>query len=167
LKKILSTDLTEANLRQVLQLLSESPARLERICQDSTAEQARQPLGPGERSVTEVLAHLINGEAWSSEMIYMALLVDQPHFYDLHPDRSWGKLLRFDLLDFDELLAYFKTRRKVLLGVLAALPFEKWSRAVEEEGKQRRESVYWRARTILMHELDHLADLEAKLGSSR
>ena len=32
-----------------------------------------------------------------------------------------------------------------------------------EEGKQRKETVYWRARTIAMHELDHIGDLENKL----
>jgi hypothetical protein len=74
-----------------------------------------------------------------------------------------GKQLRFDLLEVDELLAYFKTRRKVLLRVLTSLPFERWSRVVEEQGKRRRESVYWRARTIAMHELDHLAYLEEKV----
>ena len=33
--------------------------------------------------------------------------------------------------------------------------------------KQRKESVYWRARTIAMHELDHIGDLEKKVGAER
>jgi len=37
-----------------------------------------------------------------------------------------------------------------------------WSRTIREEGKKRKESVYWRARTIVMHELDHVGDLEKK-----
>jgi hypothetical protein len=47
--------------------------------------------------------------------------------------------------------------------VLSGLKDAGWARCVREEGKQRKESVYWRARTIAMHELDHLADLESKL----
>ena len=97
-------------------------------------------------------------------MIYQALLVDEPYFADIHPERDWGKLLRFDLLDVTDLIVYFKTRRAVLLRVLSGLTEAQWSRSVREEGKQRRESVYWRARTIVMHELDHLGDLGNKLG---
>jgi len=52
-----------------------------------------------------------------------------------------GKLLRFDLLGYSELLAYFIIRRKVLLRVLSGLKEKDWSRAVREEGKQRKESV--------------------------
>ena len=96
-------------------------------------------------------------------MIYQALLVDEPYFADIHPERDWGKLFRFDLLDVKDLISYFKTRRKVLLRVLSALTEDQWTRSIREEGKKRKESVYWRARTIVMHELDHVGDLEKKL----
>ena len=164
LNKLLSTDLTSANIAKVLELLAESMVRLNALAKSVPASKWTQPLGAGERTPTEVLAHILNGEARSAEMIYQALLVDEPFFPDLHPDRDIGKLLRFDLLDHTELLVYFNVRRKVLLRVLSGLTEAQWSRTVQEEGKKRRESVYWRARTIVMHELDHLDDLEKKLG---
>jgi hypothetical protein len=34
---------------------------------------------------------------------------------------------------------------------------------IREAGKKRKESVYWRARALAMHELDHLTDLQNKL----
>jgi hypothetical protein len=71
--------------------------------------------------------------------------------------------LRYDLLPFSDLLSYFKVRRAVLLRVLYSLTEEQWGRAIREEGKKRKESLYWRARTIAMHELDHLTDLRNKL----
>jgi hypothetical protein len=71
--------------------------------------------------------------------------------------------LRFDLLSVPELLAYFKLRRVVLLRVLDSLTDEGWARVVREAGKQRKESVYWRARALAMHELNHLTDLQKKL----
>jgi hypothetical protein len=163
MKKLISTDQTPANIARVMEILAESPARLVSLSKSVSAEGFRQPLGKGERTATEVLAHMLNGEARSSEMIYQALLTKEPFFADIHPDRDWGKLLRFDLLDFPDLLAYFKVRRKVLLRVLSGLKQEGWARCVREEGKQRKESVHWRARTIAMHELDHLGDLEKKL----
>jgi len=163
MKKSIPTDQTPANIASILAVLAESPVRLERLAGSVSAQRWSQPLGEGERTPAEVLAHLINVEARSTEMIYQALLVDEPWFADIHPERAWGKLLRFDLLDFTELVSYFNIRRKVLLKVLTGLSEVQWARSVREEGKKRRESVYWRARTIVMHELDHLGELEEKL----
>lgn len=164
MNKILSTDQTPENISKILEILTETPKKLEALSKGLSKEKLREPLGKGERSFTEDLTHLINGEARSSEMIYQALLVNEPLFADVHPDRDWGKLTRFDLLDFSDLLDYFKTRRKILLRVLLGLKEAEWSRTIREEGKKRKESVYWRARTIVMHELDHIQDLEKKLG---
>ncbi|MBL8091940.1 MAG: DinB family protein [Anaerolineales bacterium] len=165
MSKILSTDQTPENISKILEVLTETPKKLEALSKGLSKEQLCEPLGKGERSFTEDLTHLINGEAKSSEMIYQALLVKEPFFSDFHPDRDWGKLTRFDLLDFSDLLVYFKTRRKILLKVLSGLKEAEWSRTIREEGKKRKESVYWRARTIVMHELEHVGDLEKKIGT--
>jgi hypothetical protein len=164
MKKAVSTELTNANIAKVTNLLADAPAKLESLSKNLSNGQLRQPLGSGERSFTEDLAHLIHCEARSSEAIYLALLADDPVFLDIHSERQWGKLLRYDLLAFPDLLAYFKLRRAVLLHVLASLTEEQWARSIREEGKKRKESVYWRARTIAMHELDHLTDLQSKLN---
>lgn len=163
MKKAISTDLTGANIATVMKVLEETPGQLESLSQSRSEEHLRQPLGAGERSFTEVLAHLIHTEDRSSEAIYLALLMDVPLIPDVHPERQWGKLLKFDRLPFSELLAYFKLRRVVLSGVLASLTETQWGRSIREEGKKRQESVYWRARTIAMHELDHLTHLQNKL----
>lgn len=163
MKKVISTDLTRANIEKVMELLRDTPAQLEGLSKAMREEDLRQPLGAGERSFTEDLAHLLHTEARSSEAIYLALLLDEPLIADVHPERQWGKLLRYDLLACSDLLSYFKLRRAVLLRVLASLTEEQWSRAIREEGKKRKESVYWRARTIAMHELDHLTDLQSKV----
>lgn len=163
-KMKLTTDLTPENIATALEVLAQTPVRLEALSKSVPAERLSQPLAKGERTPTEVLAHLVNGEARSAEMMYQALLTNEPFFASLHPDRDLGKLLRFDLLDFAELLDYFKIRRKVLMRVLSGLKEKDWARVIREEGKARRESVYWRARTIVMHELDHLEDLEKKLA---
>jgi len=161
---ILSTEQTPKNIAKVLEILAESPKRLDALHESTSSIKFQESLGKSGRTPTEVLAHLINGEARSSEMIYQALLVKEPFFAAFHPDRNWGKLVRFDLLEFSELLEYFKIRRKILLRVLSGLKEKEWRLVVQEEGKQRKESVYWRARTICMHELDHLGDLEGKLA---
>lgn len=166
MKKAISTDLTNANILKVMELLAETPSQLESLSKPLSDEQLRQPLGKGERSFTEDLAHLLHTEARSSEAIYLALLLEEPLLPDVHPERQWGNLLRYDLLTFSDLLSYFKIRRLVLLRVLASLTESQWRRMIRETGKKRQESVYWRARTIAMHELDHLNDLQSKLDAS-
>lgn len=166
MKKEISTDLTDANIAKVMEILAETPSQLDGLSKPLPQEQLRQPLGEDERSYTEDLAHLIHSEARTSEAIYLALLLDEPLLPDLHSERQWGKLLRYDLLSPSDLLIYFKLRRTVLLRVLASLSEEQWARAIREEGKKRKESVYWRVRSLAMHELDHLTDLQNKLGKS-
>lgn len=166
MKTIISTDLTSINIAKVKELLADTPIQLESLSRQLSEEQLRQPLGKRERSFTEDLAHLIHTEARSSEAIYLALLMNEPLVPDIHTERQWGKLLRYDLLAFHELLAYFKVRRAILLRVLGSLAEEQWARTIREAGKKRQESVYWRARTIAMHEIEHLTDLQSKLNTS-
>jgi hypothetical protein len=164
MKKAISTELTNANITKITDLLADTPRELESLSKPLSSEQLLLPLGSGERSFTEDLAHLINSEARSSEAIYLALLVDEPIFLDIHSERQWGKLLRYDLFAFSDLLAYFKLRRTVLSRILTSLTEEQWERSIREEGKKRKESIYWQARSIAMHELDHLTDLQSKLN---
>jgi hypothetical protein len=164
MKKLISTELTHANIVQVIHLLGETPSQLDELFGRLDSAEVGEPPAPGERSPVEVLAHLIHCEARSSEAIYLALLIDEPLFPDVHPERQWGKLLRYDLLDVSELLIYFKLRRLVLLRVLQSLTDRQWSRAICEAGKKRKESVYWRARSLALHELEHLSDLKDRLA---
>jgi hypothetical protein len=162
--KKIATQQTPANIAAVMEILTDTPVQLERMSAGLSPEQLRQPLGEGERSITEAIAHLINGEARTSYSIYMTLLADEPFFPDVHPDRDMGKLLRYERFDFPDLLMYFKMRRVVLLSVLNGLKEAQWSRVIREEGKQRKESVYLLARMTAMHELDHVTDLQKKLS---
>jgi len=167
MKKSISTSLTNTNIARITFLLAETPSKLEALSKPLTSEQLIQALGDGERSFAETLVHLINSEARTSEAIYLALLVDEPLIADIHPERDWGKLLRFDLLEFNDLTAYFKLRRTVLLRALSSLKEDGWSRCIREKGKKRKESVYWRARSLALHEAEHVSELERKVLKRR
>lgn len=164
MKKHIPTEQTEANIREVLRLLSETPGQLERLGKILPEAKPYEPLGRGERSFIETVAHLLNCEARSSEAIILALLVKEPLLAPVHPQRDLGKLLHYEQFPFDELLAYFKFRRGVLLNVLNSLKDSQWSRVARQEGKQRQESVYWQARALALHELEHIQHLEDKIG---
>ncbi|HEY3476789.1 MAG TPA: DinB family protein [Anaerolineales bacterium] len=163
MNKTISTELTRQNTANVIELLADMPGRLEQLSQPLSDVQLQRPLGSDERSFTEVLAHLINSEARSSEAIYLALLAHEPVVPNIHPERQWGRLLKFEQLPFPDLMTYFKLRRTILLRVLSSLREEQWTRVIREEGKKRKESVYWRARSLALHELEHLSDLQRRL----
>ena len=165
MKKKISTEQTDANLREVLRLLYETPVQLKKLSKGLSNKKLHEPLGKGERSFVECLAHLLNCEARTSEAITLALLAKEPPFTAIHPERDLGKLLRYDLMDFHELLAYFKFRRVVLLKVLSSLKDSQWSRVIRQTEKQRKESVYWQARGQALHEWEHLIELESKLSN--
>jgi hypothetical protein len=163
MKKI-STTLTTANVELVTTILARVPSQLVTLTQHLTDAQLRVPLGVGERSCIEDLAHLLNCEQSSTQKIYLAVLSDAPLVLDLHPERDWGKLLHHEMFAWGELLAYFVFRRKLLKGVLDGLSEAQWARGIREEGKQRRESVYWLARALALHEDEHLTDLHQKIA---
>ncbi len=163
MKKPISTEQTPANIAIVLDTLAGTPGRLVALSAGRTDEQLRQPLGAGERSATESLAHLMHCEWRTAEAIYSALLVDEPMQLDLHAERQLGALVRLDLQAFGALLDTFKLRRAVMLRVLNALNDKQWSRAIRQAKKVRQESVYWQARGQALHELEHVTALETAL----
>ncbi|MBL8164701.1 MAG: DinB family protein [Anaerolineae bacterium] len=163
MKKAISTTLTPANIASVTALLTATPHTLSALSAGRAPEALRQPLGVGERSFIEVVAHLVNSDERTTETIYAALLLDEPLVLAIHPERDWGKLLRYEQCECAELLAYYSFRRATLLRVLNGLSAAQWERSIREAGKQRAESVYWRARAMALHEAEHVAELESRL----
>jgi hypothetical protein len=160
MRKPISTEQTSANITAIIDMLAGTPEKLALTSQGVSEDQLYRPFGPGERSFPEVVAHLINSEARTSEAIFATLLLDQPHLLDIHPERQWGRLLRIERLPFPDLLAYFNLRRTVLLSVLTALTENQWARTAIQKGKQRHESVFRQARALALHEQEHLQGIE-------
>jgi hypothetical protein len=154
--------MTPENISRVMAMLRGAPGRLEQWGQGRSPEALRRPLGRGERSGLEVLAHILNVEALSSYSIYLALMLKEPELAPIHAERDLGKLLRFEQLGWTDLMRYYRIRRAVLMGVLDELKEAQWARVVREHGKQRKESVYWRARGLALHEAEHLAQLDGQ-----
>jgi len=163
MKKQISTEQTDANIREVLRLLSETPDRLAKLSKGLSDKKLREPLGKTERSFAEILAHILNCEAIIAESVYLALMLKEPVIHPIHAERDLGRLIRLDQLPFGELMEYLRFRRTLLLKVLDSLKESQWSRAIRQQGKQRKESVYWQVRAQALHELEHIQALEKKL----
>jgi hypothetical protein len=165
MKKSISTEMTTENISKVMELLTSTPQALFTLSQGFTPPAQTQPLKAGERSFIEIVAHILNCDERTTESIYAALLLNEPLILDIHPERQWGKLLRYEQFAAAELLTYFTFRRKALLRVLEELTEAQWARGIREMGKQRKESVYWRARGQALHEAEHLAQIETRFGT--
>jgi hypothetical protein len=163
MKSLLSTDLTDANISSVVRLLTTTPMQLQHVRARLEPTALHQPLKIGERSFAGIVAHIVHCDERTTESIYAALLLREPTILDIHPERQWGQLLHYEAADCDELLLYFSFRRKTLLRILGGLTLTQWARALREHGKQRAESVYWRARTMTLHEQEHLNEIESRL----
>lgn len=158
--KSIPTAQTPENITAVLALLSEMPDRLQAIANQLSPQRLTTPVGQGERTPTEILAHILHCDAVTVEMITLALTRKEPFISGIHPERDIGKLFNLSQYDFKDLRAYFNFRRQFLLNVLNGLIEKQWSRRVRKEGKQRRESVYWLARGQALHEDQHLREME-------
>ena len=60
MKKTISTEQTSANIAQVMALLAETPQKLAELSAGLPDKTLHKPLGAGERSFIENLAHLLN-----------------------------------------------------------------------------------------------------------
>lgn len=165
MKKSISTEMSPENIARVMEILTTTPQKLAALSQDFTPQTQSQPLKPGERSFIELVAHILNCDDRTTEVIYEALLLKEPLVANIHVERDWGKLLRYEQFDAAELLAYFRVRRITLVRVLNELTNAQWQRVIREEGKARKESVYWRARGQALHEAEHLTQIETRFGT--
>ena len=90
----ISTQLTPANVARALDVLALTHSKLVTVSRGLSDAQLRRPLGKGERSMTEVVAHLLHSEARGSEAIYLALVSREPVLANVHSERQFGRLVR-------------------------------------------------------------------------
>lgn len=159
----IQTKYSEREASNIISYLEKVPQQLTDVRSLLSEEEVSIPIRPGERSLRDMLAHLIHCEARSHEAIVSALAVDVPRIVKIHPEKQYGKLLNFEQLAPDSLLDYFKLRRMVLAGLLRRLTANQWVRTIEEEGKTRRESVYLLARSLVLHEAEHVYGFEEEV----
>ena len=164
LHKRLSTQPSDARIALILQVLAAAPERLRELGSGLTEAELTTPLGAGERSFKRDLTHLIYCAERGADPIHHALLLKDAFMPRIHAERDWGALMRYEAFEIAELMAYFTFRRRALLRILQGLSREQWERAVRREGVKRKESVYYAARGLAVHELGHLEDLAGKLG---
>ena len=162
MKPKISTKITNSNIEKVRDLLTKSPKILTELCSGMNEEVGKRPFSPNEWSFADQIAHLLHCEAISSQSIYQALIQPQSTIVDIHPERQFGKLVQYNSLSLVELEQLFTIKRKILTAVLTHLTEEQWHHQVTIPNK-RSKSVYLIARSLALHEMDHLIFSKIKL----
>lgn len=155
-KKSIPTGQSESGIINIYSTLNSIHAELMTLSKQINPDDLNKPLTPGKRSYNQNIIHLLNSENLNSMIIIQALTIDKPEILPIHSERDIGALSLFDNLNTKELLTYFKLRRKILMSLLNSLTYEQWARQIIEENKNRHESIYRRARSLALHEYEHI-----------
>ena len=137
-----------------LALLAETPHRMAVGMDDACMH---MPPGEGEWSLVQVLAHLrAAAEVWGDNIEQM-LRLDQPVVTYIHPNKRM-KAAGYAALEFHISFEAFCRQRAELLGKLANLPPEDWSRSAVIRG--RTHTVFSQTRRMALHEADHWVQID-------
>ena len=153
---------------QVLDLLAETPPRLEALTAGLAPAQLRAAPNDGEWSANDVLAHLrACADVWGS-CIAAIIAEERPTLRAINP-RTWITQTDYRELEFQPSLHAFAAQRAELLAVLEPLPPEAWSRAatVTGAGKALERTVLSYARWLAEHERPHVKQIARLVTTMR
>lgn len=153
--------MTSEEITDYLHLLEETPKRIAVATEGCTDEELHSRPDESSWSVNEVLAHLrACVDVWSKDIRRM-LAEDNQTWHHLSP-RTWMRKTDYADRPFHESFAIFAKERQELMTLLSQLPLEDWSRSanVIQSGKERKQTVFLRARQMAMHEEGHCKQIE-------
>ena len=141
---------------QILYILRETPERIRRLTGDLAEAKLRVAPGPGEWSVTEIVAHLRScADVWGDAIEGIAG-TDHPTIRAVSPT-TWIKSTDYRELAFASSLQAFGKQRDQVLALLEQLPDQGWSRSATVLGGGRpfELTVHSYAARLARHERTH------------
>src|SRR3954453_7056177 len=122
-----------AEIRAVLTLLSDTPAKVAQIAQGLSEQQLHRRPAAEAWSAHEIVVHLrACAELWGRSIDRM-LAEDHPTIRYVSP-RGWIKKTDYLQQNFDETLRRFSEQRAVLVATLRTLSSETWTRGATFTG---------------------------------
>jgi hypothetical protein len=151
---------------QVLDLLAETPRRIEALAAGLAPARLRSAPARDEWSANEVLAHLrACADVWGSCMLRM-IAEDTPTLRAVNP-RTWINNTNYLRLEFRPSLRAFARQRADLLAILDPMPQKGWSRRakVTGAGAVLMRTVLFYGRWMAGHERPHVKQVARIVGS--
>lgn len=150
-------------VERVVGVLEATPGQLEALLGgvSDTAAEARP--GAEEWSAVEIVAHLRGSDDLLVSRLFHALIVDDVAFGEVS-ERRWAEVAGYQRLPLADLLRGFAARCAELVHALRGLDDADWQRA-GQHATRGRQTVLSIATHLAEHELEHLEQLQAAVGS--
>lgn len=150
--------------RDPMRVLAATPRRLARLTAGrSRRELARRP-APGKWSVVEIVAHLADAElafGWRIRNVAAAPGVDLA-WWD---EQLWSETLVYSRIPIRASLAAFEAARIANIGLLRRVPGEVLARAHGRHARRGRQTLHDFVVMEAAHDLNHLLQIGARLGT--
>lgn len=166
-KKEIPTSFSETAVTNIFATLEHTPDYLVFMAKNFDDNTSLEPIIKDKRSFRETLIHLLNIEGLNYTTIYPAFLLNKPKVYPIHAERDFGRLGLFQDFQLKELLEAFCLERKKTLSFLKSLKRSDWLKQLVEENKARKETIYWRARELAIHDFTHIQILKFQTSYSQ
>lgn len=146
--------------RNPLEVIAETPNRLESLLATLGPERANQPPAPGKWSAREIVCHLADCETVFAFRIRQALAEDN-HVVQPFDQEKWAK--NYAAYGAREALALFSAARAWNRQLLASLPAETFAKRLThpERGEMTLQVV---VETMGGHDVNHIRQMEAIAG---
>ena len=145
---------------QIVSLLAETPRRMRDLTRDLSPAQLRTPVGPGEWSANDVLAHFRSCVDMRGVALLRIVAEDSPTIRAINP-RTWIKSTNYLNLEFRESFEDFSRERADLLATLELLPDGAWKRTatVTGAGAKLVRTAHQYGDSLARHERQHYRQL--------
>lgn len=90
-------------------------------------EHARKPIGPGDWTLAELIAHLADSDLNGAERMKRVIAEDNPTLM-AYDESAWARHLDYANTPIDEAVALFAANRKWMTRILKTLPDEAFAR---------------------------------------
>lgn len=120
-------DRNTMNLDDVIQRYANGGPLLIYATAEIPEEHARKPIGPGEWTLAELVAHLVDSDLNGAERMKRVIAEDNPTLL-AYDETAWAKHLDYANTPIDEAVALFAANRKWMTRVLKTLPEEAFAR---------------------------------------
>jgi hypothetical protein len=149
---------TQKEVGRILAALAAAPHEIERAVVGLDETELHAAPDKKTWALADILAHLrACADIWTFT-IYGMLAEDTPSFPDLN-ERKWAQATDYAALPFDKAMRAFAVQREELFRVLNGLPFEKWERSAQING--RKHTVFTQARRMAKHEAAHIEQIRS------
>lgn len=151
-----------ATRAELIASLEQTGPALQRLTAGVSDEALDFHAGPGEWSVREILAHLVDDEMYVMRLRLERIVKEEHPHLTPHDEQKWYASRNTTRDQLDELLADFSLQRAASLGIIKMLREEDWTR----QGTQPEYGTFTGEGQLSMwaeHDTVHLRQIESSL----